>query len=73
MAIGGVCRWLLVVFGSTRQKKSKNKIRRVWAGFSVGGITPDLRKCPLLGCINKGRRGFVLYVKQGLQIHSLFC
>ena len=74
MAIGGVCRWLLVVFGSTRPKQNpKKQIRRVWAGFSVGDITPDFRKCPLLGCINKGRRGFVLYVTQGPQIHTFFC
>ena len=54
------------------QKKQK-KIRPVWAGFSVGDITPVFRKCPLLGCIHKGRRGFVLYVKQGPQVHSIFC
>ena len=72
-AIGGVCRWLLVVFGSTRPKQNPQKqIRRVWAGFSVGDITPGFRKIPLLGCSNKGRRGFVLYVTQGPQIHSLF-
>ena len=44
MAIRGVCRWLLVVFGSTRpQKKIKKNFRRVWAGFSVGDIRPGFR------------------------------
>ena len=32
MAIGGVCRWLLVVFGPTRQK-NPFFFWRVWAGF----------------------------------------
>ena len=55
MAIGGVCRWLLVVSGSTRPKtKSQKQIRRVWAGFSVGDITPDLGNALCWGAATKG-------------------
>ena len=57
MAIGGICRWLLVVFGSTRPKKNPKKIRRVWAGFSVGDITLDFRflgKALCWGAATKG-------------------
>jgi hypothetical protein len=45
--------------------------RLVW--FSATGVILDFGNCSNLGCINKGRRGFVLYVTQGPQIHSLFC
>ena len=45
--------------------------RLVW--FSATDAILDFGNCSNLGCINKGRRGFVLYVTQGPQIHSLFC
>ena len=70
VSVGGF--WLC----SGRLNKTKTKSGASGLAFlsMTSHITPDCRKCPLLGCSsNKGRRGFVLYVKQGPQIHSPFC
>ena len=55
------------------KKKSRNFFLARLGWFSVTDVIPDFGNATKLGCNNKGRRGFVLYVKQGPQIHSLFC
>ena len=56
-----------------QKKKSRNFFLARLGWFSVTDAIPDFGNAATLGCNNKGRRGFVLYVTQGPQIHSLFC
>jgi len=74
-AFGGVCRWPLVVFGSTGLKKIHFFSWRVWAGFSVADIRPGFLNFFLsVGpTTSKSCCAAVTYVTRGAQIRSLFC
>ena len=68
VSVGGF--WLCS--GRLDQKKSK-KIRRVWAGFSVGDIRPGFRNFfPQFGSAYNESFAAVTYVTRGAPIRSLF-
>ena len=71
MAIGGVCRWLLVVFGSTRPKQNLKQNPARLAGFSVGDIRPGFCNFFFDWADNESFAA-VTYVTRGAQIRFFF-
>ena len=69
VSVGGF--WLYS--GRLDQKQITKKIRRVWAGFSVGDIRPGFRNFFKFVWVYNESCAAVTYVTRGAQIRFFFC